>query len=162
MAIVSTAVGAPKKPAPTPAPEPTISKSEIIATLEHQHELNQQSISELKQAQGVIVEGLNKRLDGALVEIDGAKEETKKVQKKIDDKDAEIAAQAAKIAHFNTLCEILATIAAACAALLMFEMLKPTGLIGAAFTFQPWIRYAAPVATFAIVFGASFAIVSHL
>jgi hypothetical protein len=155
LAIASTAVAAPKKPAPTPAPEPTISKAEIIATLEHQHELNQQAIYELKKAQGVIVDGLNKRLDGALVEIDSAKSETAKVQHTIDSQRQKIADDEAKIAKYHKLLRIVCTILASVCAFLAYEMLKPLGTIAKLFPVAKFAEFYIPAIVWVAVFSFS-------
>lgn len=151
LVIASTAVAAPKKIEPV-APEPTISKADIIKTLEHQHELNQQAIQEMKDAQKVIVDGLNTKLDGVIVNLDGAKKEVVKVQGVIDTQRLQIADDAEKIAKYHHLLRIVCTILAGTAAFLVFELLKPTGLIGSIWAFSPWIRFGAPIVVFSTVF----------
>lgn len=156
LAIASTALAAPKKQ-PAPAAAETVTKADIQRTLEHIQELSREQAKELDAAKDTIA-SQKTSLDVAANDIDAAKIETARVQSTIDTQRARIAAQDAKIAKYHRLLVIVCTALSTVAALLVFEILKPTGLIGAAFAFQPWIRYAAPVAVFAIVFGASWAI----
>ena len=157
--IAATSIAAPHKsstlPLATPVPVETISKADIIRTLEHQHELNQEVIGELKAANGVIVSELTKELAGAKVSLDEAKTEVVKVQTIIDTQAEKISKQEKEIARYHRLLRMVCTAFAGLAALLTFELLKPTGFIGMAFSFAPWVRYAAPVIVFGIVFGAA-------
>ncbi len=65
------------------APEDAITKEDILATLRHMQALAREQGTELDAAKENLI-GLGKRLDGALSDLGGAAEETRKVQASLD------------------------------------------------------------------------------
>lgn len=139
LALVSTALAAPRPvelPLPT-KPEEAITKSQIIATLQHMQQIAREQGAELDAAKAEVAT-LGKQLDGALVDIGVAAQETWIVQATLDgDRKARIDAESARDtekkgrlaaeAHVRTIKNWLAIALAAVLVLLVQQL--PFGLL---------------------------------
>jgi len=153
-------VAEPTAPA-APDPIASISKEDILKTLDHAHQLHIDEVkAQLNAANAVIVNGLKVNLQQAATDLTGAAKEVRRIQGIMDEQARKIAAQAKTIADQqkeiaryhrdkSIVCALLATLAA----LYLFEMLKPTGLLGGLALTWPWARIAGPVLLWGIVFG---------
>ena len=100
-------------------------------------------------AVGASLTTANTQLDAAQKAYDGM----------ADERDTAIAQELkdqATIKRFHRLALVLSFLFATAAALYVFEMLKPTGVIGAMFAIAGPVRYWAPVAVFVLVYGSAY------
>lgn len=76
-------------------------------------------------------------------------------QARADTAEAQVVKDKVQLARFGKLVTLLSLVAALAAALYVFEMLKPAGILGKLLSVTgPAVQYGAPIVVFLIVFGA--------
>lgn len=130
----------------------TADKSTARADLAEKHADAAEAEAKASRDQGAIAIERLANADRQLTEI---QRQYDALQKEVADLKDQIKKDAVKINRFYKLCTVLSVIAASLAALAVFLMMKPGGIIGTLASFTSPMLYGAPVVVWVLVFAAA-------